>query len=132
VNYLKRELRWERTTVSIDSEVPNAQGQDDGYAKPSFDISTADLNPEEALIVKESINIMMEALESLSPRQRAILTMVFHGFRNTEIAEELDITPNVVGVHLCNARARITEILGKRYDYSDIIRILARGIISYK
>ncbi len=46
-------------------------------------------------------------LESLSPRQRQVLLMAFEGLSDTEIAQNLDLTPGTVGNHKRRALERL-------------------------
>jgi RNA polymerase sigma-70 factor (ECF subfamily) len=46
----------------------------------------------------------------LSPRERQVLLLALAGYRNTDIAEELGISPGAVGRYLSNARQKIGDL----------------------
>jgi RNA polymerase sigma-70 factor, ECF subfamily len=68
--------------------------------------------PDEILLGQEAMKALDEAMETLTPLQRAVFELREAEARPTEeVAEILDLTPGAVRVHLHRARLRLRERL---------------------
>ena len=76
--------------------------------------------PLERLVMKETIEDIKRALDRMPDRYRTPLELrLVYGCSNKEIAEILDITPNLVGVQLVRARNMISKFLKEGLDESE-------------
>ena len=76
--------------------------------------------PLERLVMKETIEDIKRALDRMPDRYRTPLELrLVYGCSNKEIAEILDITPNLVGVQLVRARNMISKFLKEGMDESE-------------
>ena len=86
-NYLKQMARQQRLSHSL-AEVDEP----------------ADENIESYLAVKEQQDLLQQAIEHLSDKQRLVFGMNRdRGMKNAEIAEQLNISPNTVKTHMVSA-----------------------------
>jgi len=68
--------------------------------------------PEQHLDRVTARKQLQDAVRTLPVGQRQVLTLALEGFRQTEIAEIVGITPTNVSVRLSRARKRLKKILG--------------------
>lgn len=68
--------------------------------------------PEQQLLLKESGQLLQQAVARLSPAQQAVYKMVREqGLSHKEVAEQLNISPNTVRNHIVNSLKIIREHL---------------------
>ena len=66
--------------------------------------------PEQAVMLREELNIILKAMNSLPPRQREVLHLsAVENFSLAEIAEGLGISVNAAKVNLCEARKKMRQ-----------------------
>ena len=70
---------------------------------------------KENIINKETFAIVRNAVNTLPERQRKIVELSMQGFKNPEIAEELNITFNTVHTAKKNAYRKLREMLKDKY-----------------
>lgn len=76
------------------------------------DFSLPDDDPHQMLQLSELYNRINEEVRSLSPQcQRVFVLSRFEGRKHREIAEELDISPKTVEVHILKALAHLRKAL---------------------
>jgi RNA polymerase sigma-70 factor (ECF subfamily) len=72
------------------------------------------VEPEEEVVRSESESEVLDALHSLSPRQRECLVLRFYlDLSEREIAATLDISPNSVKTHCQRGMSALASILGE-------------------
>jgi RNA polymerase sigma-70 factor (ECF subfamily) len=80
------------------------------------------LVPDLQLEGKEAYRILLEGMEQLTPRQRAIFTMSrIEGLSHEEIARRLELSRNTVKVHMVLALNFLRTWLAERLDYMPAI-----------
>lgn len=68
--------------------------------------------PEERLAQAELVDEIGQALDALSPKQRAAVVLRYYvGLSEAEMAEKLGSSPGTVKRHLYNARQRLAQLL---------------------
>lgn len=67
--------------------------------------------PEKAVMDREELAAVGDAVGQLSPRQRDVLILWSRGLTHEEIRQELDINPNNSKVFLSKARKRLKSLL---------------------
>lgn len=72
---------------------------------------TAEGQPERAVIGREDLAEVEEAIGNLPPRQRDVLILWSRGLTHQEISSQLDINPNNSKVYLSKARKRLKSLL---------------------
>lgn len=78
--------------------------------------------PDLQLEGKEAYRILLEGMEQLTPRQRAIFTMSrIEGLSHEEIARRLELSRNTVKVHMVLALNFLRTWLAERLDYMPAI-----------
>ncbi|MGB1017074.1 MAG: RNA polymerase sigma factor, partial [Nannocystaceae bacterium] len=75
-------------------------------------LASASPSPEQNLDRATARKQLQDAVRDLPLGQRQVLTLALEGFRQTEIAEIVGITPTNVSVRLSRARKRLKKILG--------------------
>jgi RNA polymerase sigma-70 factor (ECF subfamily) len=88
----------QRRTQELDAEIENT-------------VACGATDPERALIDKESMRRLAEALNGLSPQQRHCLHLRARGLRYQEIADTIGIAPSTVGEFLQRGIARLRKAL---------------------
>jgi RNA polymerase sigma factor (sigma-70 family) len=72
------------------------------------------VEPEEEVVRSESESEVLDALRSLSPRQRDCLVLRFYlDLSEREIAATLQISPNSVKTHCQRGMSTLASILGE-------------------
>ncbi len=99
--------------------LPLTVSDDDGEEQ-TVDIADSTSSPEEALISKEERELLQEAMSSLDPEQRQILTLrVVNDLSYTEIAQVLSLKEGTVKSRLARARNNLRKKLEKIGNKSD-------------
>lgn len=98
-------------------------GKTSDYPAPAFG-SNSGLDPEQAAVHGERIQVLHQALKDLSPRQQTVLVLRFLAGRSvSDIAELMGIGPGTVKTHLVRAvrqvRAYKQSVLGDDSEESD-------------
>jgi RNA polymerase sigma-70 factor (ECF subfamily) len=87
-------------------------GPGDDPDEPGIDPPSADPQPDQAAIGRESAGQLGEALKRLSPNQRtAVLLQVQEGLSSREIAQVLNCSENTARVHIHRGLAALKKIL---------------------
>ena len=87
-------------------------GPGDDPDEPGIDPPSAEPQPDQAAIGRESAGQLGEALKRLSPNQRtAVLLQVQEGLSSREIAEVLNCSENTARVHIHRGLAALKKIL---------------------
>ena len=73
---------------------------------------STDNNTEEALLLRESAQLIHRAVNQLPPQQKAVYQLSRHeGMKYEEIAQQLNISPNTVRNHLVKALDFLREFI---------------------
>lgn len=72
---------------------------------------------DEGLTEFEDRDWVADVLSNLPPAQREVMQCIADGFDREEIAEILGITPQAVRRRICDARARLTQLLSPAGEY---------------
>ncbi len=85
-------------------------------------------DPEQQLLREQRIQLMMEVLRGISPRDREILTR-FYLYEQTpeQICEEMGLTETQFRLLKSRAKARFGELGRRRLAANPILRLLRRG-----
>ena len=104
-------LKWLRSqhysTTSID-ELEN------GY--PVFSVDN-----EEMMVKEKTLRLVMKAIDELPERQRKVLLLAIEGYKNKEIAEQLNLSIDTVKTH----RKRALSVLRKKLLGVEFMILLA-------
>ena len=107
IDHLRKAGRYH--TVDYDDRI-GREGDDDGGELLPSKLGTS---PSKALMRKELVDKMQEALEQLSPNHRTILILrEIEGMSYEEMAEILDISKGTVMSRLHHARKNMQKALG--------------------
>ncbi len=108
LDHLRREKK--RRTVSLTSE--NDDGEEVILDIPDESVGAS---PEKALLTKERVAILYEALDKLSDEHREIITLRdINGYTYEEVAQMLDIEIGTVKSRLFRAREQLKKILEQK------------------
>ena len=114
-NHLRYQRRHKIPTVSVN----NREDDDSGDLVVPEQFCETDLTTQ--LLRKEVAEKIKAAISNLSPRARAIIVLKFYGeFKNTEIAEQLGISPSLVGTILQRSLKKMRKELEGYYCGKDI------------
>lgn len=82
---------------------------------------------EEAIQLKETRELLNEAIQKLPKQQRLVYQMChIDGVKQKEVAEKLNISPRTVKVHLREATKTIRSFMGNRTELSVLLFIFFR------
>ena len=77
---------------------------------------------EESLQLKETRELLNEAIQKLPKQQRLVYQMChLDGIKQKEVAEKLNISPRTVKVHLREATKTIRNLMGNRTELSVLL-----------
>lgn len=103
----KAEHRYDKVSFIYEDE-----GEDKSYELPD-----SDLNPEEIIINKETIEQAYGYIECLSEEQRQVIYLKYHhGYKNKEIAQVLGISETNVSSRLNRAKATLQKLRKEKND----------------
>ncbi|MFJ3508475.1 RNA polymerase sigma factor [Streptomyces luteogriseus] len=68
----------------------------------------------DSILKREQLEEAVEMLGCLAPRERSCLALSLDGFSSPEIAEMLDVSPNLVRQMLWRARRRVRPLLARK------------------
>jgi RNA polymerase sigma factor (sigma-70 family) len=85
---------------------------DEGYTELDF-VAGNDLSPEEALIHKQELEALVQAIDRLSGREKEVVTLAISGVSGTEIAKKLSISKQAVNMYKNRA--------AKKFRFSEVI-----------
>jgi RNA polymerase sigma factor (sigma-70 family) len=71
------------------------------------------VSPEELVLHEERLEQIRSALTNLTPRERAIITLVLNDFSSNDIAEAMDMPRGTVAILIHRARQRLRQMLLK-------------------
>lgn len=103
----KAEHRYDKVSF-----VYEAEGEDRSYEFPD-----SDLNPEEIVINRETVEQTYGYIECLSEEQRQVIYLKYHhGYKNKEIAQVLGIPETNVSSRLNRAKAALQKLREEKND----------------
>ncbi|MEU6373416.1 sigma-70 family RNA polymerase sigma factor [Streptomyces sp. NPDC046909] len=97
--YVSAGRMWVRRVASLQKEAPVGELPEPTSLVP---------NPDE-LEEFETRHRVLQALKTLPPRQRQVLSLTFQSFTPTEIGEQLGLEPATVRAHLMRARRAVAD-----------------------
>lgn len=101
--------------IALDFKVNNAGVQE---------WTEVDNDTEEAIQLKETRELLNEAIQKLPKQQRLVYQMChIEGVKQKEVAEKLNISPRTVKVHLREATKTIRSFMGNRTELSVLLFI---------
>mgnify|MGYP003691662095 FL=1 len=101
-----------KNTFSINKTIENDEG-----SELEIDLKSDALNPEEAYVRKQKIEMMHEIVKKLKPRYRTLVELrYFKEFSYEEIATHLDIPLGTVKAQLFRAREFLYNIMKNTGD----------------
>lgn len=120
LDFLRQHRSKQEVALDLDAESWPASASDSGAARPAVDpfpthlLPALDLNPEEAVVLRESVSLaFMHLLQRLPARQRVIVILRdVLNWRAREVAEFLDVSELAVNSALLRARAALQTAPG--------------------
>lgn len=94
---------------------PVSETESEERPSPSARLSAPELNPQELLLEKESLEHVHEALQQLPEQMRRVTELRVSGLEYHEIAHHMGISINTVKSQLFQARERLRKRLGEYF-----------------
>lgn len=114
-----------QVAASIDSAIQNRR--EHAELECGFGVCDERANPEEDAIARQEIEIMTRLLESISPRDREILTRFYlYGQGQDEICRDMHLTDTQFRLLKSRAKTRFAELGRRRLRIGLFSRILLR------